>query len=158
MNRLKLKLSRLNGWRRMWLVLTILGILVASLVLPIYEATDFRNQVYRGMWKAQSNLENPDCRAYRDQAFETLPTPAFTDSEGKTGCYFLYSQRKFHNPTTVPYTEEQLRKDVFIQIWSYTGGTALVFSMVAIFLSALVYFVGFVISWIISGFNKNPSQ
>ena len=153
-SRLKVKINQMNGWRRAWLVLTILGILYAMLVKPIIEAESFRNSTYSSMWAAERNLENPECREYSVQPLDTLPQPKFTDSEGKTGCYFLYSQRKYHNQTTVPYTKEQLRNDVFSQIWSYTGTLSLFFGAIAIFLSAVVYFAGFVIAWIISGFKK----
>ena len=158
MNRLKLKLSRLNGWRRAWLVLSVVGILYAMLILPIIEAKDLRVAIYTNKFAVQRELNNPECVDYINNSLSSLPRPQYSFDEGRTGCYHLYTQRESHNPSTVPYTQTQLDKDIFIQVWSYTGLLSLLFVVVAMILSAVAYFSGFVISWIMSGFNKNPSQ
>lgn len=111
---------------------------------------------YQYRWAVERELKNPECRQYSIKPLVELTEPEYQDSDGNKGCYHVYNYRKYNNPTKVPYTSDDLDSDFRREIW----GEILVLSGLgavgAIVLSALVYFLGVVVAWVITGFRKQP--
>lgn len=154
----KAKISRMNGWRRAWLVLSLLGIFYATFIHALQEAGTHDLSRYKYKWAVEANLNNPECQPYISKPFNTLSEPPFTLGEGKTGCYYLFNYRKHNNQTTVPYNKEQLDKDFFYELWSDRGALVLFYGAFAVAISALVYFGGFLVAWVLAGFRRGGKE
>lgn len=109
---------------------------------------------YQYRWAVERELKNPECRLYSIKPLVELTEPEYQDSDGNKGCYHIYNYRKYNNPTKVPYTSDDLDSDFRREVW----GEILVLSGLGavgtIVLSALVYFLGVVVAWVITGFRK----
>ena len=146
-----------NGWKRLWLVLSVLGLLYAAVINPQIVGKDIAAIRYPSIAAAERELSNPECQPYSAKPFAELAQPKYVDEYGSEGCYNLYSYRKYFNQTKVPLTAEDIDREFSDQIgdemlsWAGAGFVA------SIMLSALVYFLGVVVAWVVSGFRARPS-
>ena len=156
MNRIKNWLRTANGWKRLWFVLSAFGLFYMILINPFVLSNQSSLPRYQYRWAVERELKNPECRQYSIKPLVELTEPEYQDSDGNKGCYHVYNYRKYNNPTKVPYTSDDLDSDFRREIW----GEILVLSGLgavgAIVLSALVYFLGVVVAWVITGFRKQP--
>jgi hypothetical protein len=142
-------MSRLNGWQRLWLVGTVcLGLWLIGW-WPLTVGGDARS----GNWDYRRSIEkdfsNPACKDYQVRPLHTLREPAYD-----TGCWHIYTSRKYDDSATVPFTLEvyDRRQDEHWRNVYLTGlglGTA-----ATIVVSGLLYLIGWVIAWIIRGFRR----
>jgi len=155
-NRIKNWLRTANGWKRLWFVLSAFGLFYMILINPFVLSNQSSLPRYQYRWAVERELKNPECRQYSIKPLVELTEPEYQDSDGNKGCYHVYNYRKYNNPTKVPYTSDDLDSDFRREIW----GEILVLSGLgavgAIVLSALVYFLGVVVAWVITGFRKQP--
>jgi hypothetical protein len=131
-------------------------LLYLAVVNPFVLSSQHELSVYEYQWAVQNELKNPECRLYTTKPLIELTEPEYRDRDGKEGCYHIYNQRKYHNPTKVPYTSDDLNKDGLQEIW----GVILAYSGLGfvggIVLSAVAYFLGVLVAWVLVGFRKNP--
>ena len=157
-SRFKAKLNRMNGWRRAWFVLSVLGFVCAITILPIKTNAPYERAAYEIKWAVEKNLAKPDCLQYSLQPFDKLVEPPWAGFNEPTGCYNLYAYRKHNNQVSFPYTKQQLDKDFAVKIWSDLGLAALIYGVIAIVLSALIYFAGFLVAWVLAGFRRGRKE
>ena len=142
--------NRMNGWQRLWFVLTCLAFVGFGVVYPYLfinqinlAELDYRQRLIR-------DLDSPLCRDYAIRPFSQLTEPPF-DVEGG-GCYVLYLSRQFNDKSGIqPYTlaaydayKAAYKREQFFWGVALIGGLVLV-------VSALVYFLGFLVAWIRRG-------
>src|SRR5262245_15649992 len=143
----------MNGWQRLWFVLTCLAFVGFGVAYPFLfiNQTDLAESDYRR--RLIRDLDSPRCRDYAIRPLSQLTEPPF-DFEGG-GCYHLYLSRQFGNKSGIePYTlaaydahrAADKREQFFIGVAIF-GGFVLV-------VSALVYFLGFLVAWIRRGFRQ----
>lgn len=155
MNKLKTWLRTANGWRRLWFVLSAFGLFYMTVINPFVLRTSDNLSAYQYRWAVEKELKNPECRSYSTRPFTELTEPEYQDSDGNKGCYHIYNYRKYNNPTKVPYTADDLNKDFSSKVWSEIlalSGLGLVGAAV---ISAIVYFLGAVVAWVLMGFRKS---
>ena len=156
MKRLKAWLQAANGWRRLWFVLSTLGLLYCTLINPFVLNRQNDLSHYQYMWAVEKEFQNPECRLYAIKPLAELTQPEYNDSEGREGCYHLYNYRRNHNENKVPYTPEELASDFSKAIWGEILMLSGIGIVVAVVLSTLVYFFGTVVAWVRAGFRKEP--
>ncbi len=149
MLKIKTWLEQSNGWKRVWFVLTILGLLY-SLYLSIFN----NNQSYYGETYSkndiQQDFQKSECKPYIYESVEKLKEPEYGEN-----CYTLYIHRKYGLSKDIyPYTEEIYLKELNFKYWSGLGILFLAYSLISLFLSGIAYLIGWVIYWIIKGFKK----
>ena len=156
MNRLKNWLRTANGWKRLWFVLSAFGLLYMMLLNPFVLSSQSNLSRYQYRWAVEKELKNPECRIYSMKPLIELTEPEYQDSEGNKGCYHIYNYRKYNNSTKVPYSSVELDKDFTQELWGEIFALSGLGVLGSIVLSALVYFLGKMVAWVISGFIKKP--
>ena len=155
MNKLKAWLRNANGWRRLWFVLSVLGLFYMVIFNPLVVSNSQNLAKYEYRWAVEKELKNPECAPFSITPFTELTEPEYQDSEGRKGCYHIYNYRKYHNQTKSPYTTDDLDRDFEKERWSeifMLSGLGLV-GTVAV--AAIVYFLGVIVAWVITGFRKS---
>jgi hypothetical protein len=144
---IKESLSRLNGWRRLWLVGSILGLLYALVWgQNVGDFYSFPKDAVR------TGFKNPECA-------HIVAMPAGTEPKdrpnGTSPCWELYLYRSIYKDaanTAEGYVEHWTSLQTS-RLLEKTGAGLL---MWAIGIS-LTYFVGWVVAWVIGGFRKPPA-
>lgn len=154
MANLKAWLQAANGWKRLWFVLTALGVLYCFLINPFVLSSKSSLSRYQYKWAVEKELKNPECQPFSKKPLSELTEPNYNNSEGREGCYHLYNYRHFHNQTTIPYTQESLDSDFTKEIWGELLTLSGVGGLIAGMLSATIYFLGWLVAWIVAGFSK----
>jgi len=124
------RLQRLNGWRRLWLVATVAVAIWFVVVWPVQVLKDMEVGRYSYDRDIEKEFESGQCRAYQTEALGKLREPSYSE-----GCYHIYLSRKYDS--TAPY---------LYALAIGAAGTAVV--------SALVYFFGWLVAWILAGFRQ----
>jgi len=145
-----------NGWQRLWIVISSLSLFYGILIFPFLATENQSQSRYEYRRAVEREMRNPECTVFMQEAFQKLTEPKYTDSDGRSGCYHIYNYRKYHNQTTVPYTEEVLNKDFHQQGVIDFFGLAGIGVLLALVFSGLIYGTGATIRWIRRGFaSKN---
>jgi hypothetical protein len=154
MNKFRAWLKNANGWRRLWFVLSVFGLFFAVVINPFNENSRGYSSRLEFRLKVEEDLQNPECRDYYTKPLNQLVEPPFLDEDGNERCWHLFTHRKFDDPTTVPYTLADLKRNFTKE----ERNNLLVLSafgfVVTAILSALVYWLGLVVAWVIGGFKK----
>jgi hypothetical protein len=143
------RLQRLNGWRRLWLVATAAVAVWFVVVWPL-QALKYDPLHYDYRRSIEKEFASGQCRTYQTAPIETLREPDYTDS----GCWHIYTSRKSENVPDVPYTLEAydswhsawVRRNYLIGLSIGADGTAIA--------SGLVYFLGWLVGWVVTGFRQ----
>lgn len=146
-------LQNANGWQRIWFVLSVITFLYGSVVFPFKTYNENSRWLYEFRGAVARNLQNPDCNDYSTKPIDQLSEPEYF-REGEKGCWHLYTYRKSNNPMTIPYTLETLDHDFNKERWSEILSNSVSFGAVAIVFSALIYWFGVVIAWVVVGFRR----
>jgi hypothetical protein len=141
------RLARLNGWQRLWFVGSIcLGLWLIGW-WPVKRAAELYDWDYR--WSIEKDFANPACQDY-----QVRPTSALREPASDQACWHIYLSRKYDDTRTVPYTLAVYERESYAR-WrnNYLGGLGIGI-VGTVTLSALVYFAGWVIAWILRGFRR----
>ncbi|MFA5940269.1 MAG: hypothetical protein WC809_13005 [Sinimarinibacterium sp.] len=157
MSKLKNWLQTANGWRRLWFVLSAFGLFYTTIVNPFVFSSRNDLSAYQYRWAVEKEFKNPECQSYSAKPLTELTEPEYQDSEGNSGCYHIYNYRKYNNPTQTPYTPDDLDRDFRDELWSELLMLSGLGFVGAIVLSAVVYFLGVVLAWIVRGFRGNAA-
>ncbi len=142
----------MNGWRRIWVALTGLGLLFAviSAWIKAFEYSPARYDMYSSLLL---ELDNPACAPYTTEPMANLVKPKF--SEDGTTCYQIYVGRRYSKTGATPYTADVFNRDEQAenvqQFWR-DAGILLVLTAVA---SALLYAAGAIVAWVRRGFRRD---
>jgi hypothetical protein len=144
------RLQRLNGWRRLWLVATAAAALWFVVVWPLLSLRDVQSGEYDYRREIEKEFASGQCRIYQTEPFEKLREPGLND-----GCWYIYEDRKYDKDIVLPYTLEAYkskksaydREQYLIALSVGVAGTAIA--------SGLVYFLGWLVGWILTGFRQH---
>jgi hypothetical protein len=134
-----------NGWKRLWLVLSLALLVYNMVVVPIklvHWPNDYNEVV--------GAIKNPICRPYLTERIENLSEPDSANLDGI--CILLYRHREIYVEDLSSYSldlyiKETRQKYLLGFIMASTFGLIL-----SIFLSAAIYFLGLICNWIRIGF------
>lgn len=143
-------LSRMNGWQRLWFVLTAGALLVFGLIYPYTQAYKYSYSQYGYREDLKKDLSSPFRINYITRPFSRLVEPPYSP-DGRN-CWHLYTTRKYEDIDTYPYSisaydnkESKRKREDYL-----TG--ALMYGVLVLIASGLLYLVGFLIAWIRRGF------
>jgi len=156
MKNLKNWLQTANGWKRLWFALSSFGLFYMTVISPFILSDRNSPSSYQYRWAVERELKNPECRPYSTTPVLELTEPSYQDGEGNKGCYHLYNYRKYTNPEKVPYTAADLDRDFKWELWSDIFALSGLGAVIAAIVSAVVYFLGSVVAWVLTGFRKSP--
>lgn len=143
---------RLKGWKRIWIVLTILAWLMFGLGMPAYFANNFGRDWDYG-YKLRKDFENPACSNYINQPFSSLIGPEYRVDV--SNCWFVYTSRQFDvrkYTDIMPYTLEVYERNATSERWDQFWGLFGLLNIVVFGGALLVYLIGWTIAWIRRGF------
>ena len=103
----------------------------------------------------EKEFASGQCQTYQTTPIENLREPDY-DERGKSGCWHIYTSRKSEDSKSVPYTLEAydnwhsawVRRNYLIGLSIGVAGTAIA--------SGLVYFLGWLVGWVLTGFRRPP--
>jgi len=144
------RLQRLNGWRRLWLVATAAVAVWFVVVWPLLVLNDYQAGKYDYSRETEKEFESGQCRTYQTEPLEKLREPDANDA-----CEHIYADRKYDKDIVLPYTLEAYkskksaydREQYLIALSIGVAGTAIA--------SGLVYFLGWLVGWILTGFRQH---
>jgi hypothetical protein len=139
--------KQLNGWRRLWIVLSILGLFYAA-----YFALDDAHQQYKLNGKVLLGFSNPQCKAIVEMpaGYKLVQYPGLDNP-----CFDLHLYRSIYEDarnTSDGYAEHMgaLQRKRILETFG--------FAVVVWFFSVLMlYAVGATIAWIIRGFRNSTT-
>ena len=150
---MRLWLRKANGWKRIWFILTCLGIILSILPMPIYLMADNNRSSRKFERKTIEALALPECFEYAIMPLKELTWPDVGDS-----CYYVYSHRYSNqDKNDLPLTAEKVRKNVQSKIWNDYLLIMFFFLVGTVACSLVLYFLGFLPGWVFAGFKKNGS-
>jgi hypothetical protein len=144
-------LSRMNGWQRLWFVLTALAFIGVGIVYSFLEAyrvspieIEYRNSLMQ-------DFSSGKCSDYLSKPIKQLSEP---DSNIVGGCWHIYVSRTFDKVDTTPYSiEVHDQKEASRRNSNFVTGIML-YGGLTLGCSLLVYFAGFLTAWIRRGFAQ----
>src|SRR3954451_721834 len=100
-------LSRMNGWQRLWFVLTCISFIAFAVIYPflIVNQIDLPSEHYKD--RLAKDIGTPKCSDYVSKPIEEIIEPIreyMNDSGGD--CSILYSARTDQHPDIYPYSME----------------------------------------------------
>lgn len=143
-------LNKLNGWQRIWFVLTALSVFVFGFIYPVIDLGSSRSFNYR--WAIEKDFNNPICDNYTKQPLVTLEEPNFSLEGGS--CWHIYTHRKYLKKETLPLTYEAYVSEDNRSYRNNLFGFMGIMSAFVLFCSAIVYGTGKVFVWIRRGFKQ----
>ncbi|WP_144259653.1 hypothetical protein [Methylocystis sp. ATCC 49242] len=145
-----MNLNKLNGWQRLWLVASCLLFLGFGLFYPYTLVYGVNLSEYQYREATLKDFASGNCSEYINRPFPQLKEPAYSERGGS--CWHLYTHRKY-DPSPPPFSMEQYDKSMATHRRGEFQDAFLLFGGVSIVASAVVYFFGFLIAWIIRGFK-----
>jgi hypothetical protein len=144
------RLSKL-GWQWLWLVATVaLGLWFVG-IWPLLKAGDTYSSSFDYHKSIIKDFENPQCRNYQTRPLGELREPPW----GSGGsCWHIYTSRKYDASVPPPCTlrdYENYRNSWWLQTYFMVLGIG---TAMTVLISAVVYFLGWVVGWILRGFRQ----
>ena len=135
----------MNGWQRIWLVLTCLGLLGAVVFAWIHANKSM------GAWEHVASLKrdlaNPKCASFTTEPLlDSLAEPQIGN------CYEIHTFRRVVTPRA-PYTLEVFRKNQDARKRQTFWWNARVLVFLTVLCSVLLYLAGIIVAWIRRGFS-----
>jgi hypothetical protein len=150
---IKKLINRTNGWQRLWVVLTSLGLLYFS-GWKSWEASVPLDWQIEERYKIEEDFKNPACKAYAEKQLTEINPPEW--DQFKSTCWHIYIARdkKQGVSYSLPYTLKQYEDDVS-ELTSYRVKIVAFKGLVIVLISsALTYVLGLLCGWVMSGFRK----
>jgi len=146
---------RLNGWQRIWIVLTAISLVGGGVLFPAWAALQHGVE-WNYRFALEKDYESGACELFIKEPLETLLEPPYGDGNGGT-CWHLYTSRttdtRQGHPAT-PYTMEVFEANLVSDKWGeFWLGVGILIPTI-LFGAGLVYLVGWLIAWIRRGFRQ----
>lgn len=145
--------KKLNGWRRLWLVLTGLALIGGVLFAANFALNYGEDWKYNSA--ARKDFQSANCAKFQNDPFPSLQEPTY-DSEGG-GCWHLYTSRFFDakaHGDIFPYTENVYYANKLLEKWQQFGLGLLIYSVGIALCAAIIYALGAMVAWIVRGFAR----
>jgi hypothetical protein len=142
----------MNGWQRLWLVLTATALIMFGGIYPLTEVYKFNVSMHSYRQDIVRDLQAPRCAPYINLPARQLVKPAFND--GSADCTALYYSRTVGDQDVYPYTLDLYDKREATRKRADFLELAGVFSGLIAVVSGLVYLAGFLVAWIRRGFAR----
>ena len=98
-------LGRMNGWQRLWFVLTCISFIAFAVIYPfeLVNQIDLPSENYKA--RLAKDLETPQCSDYVSKPIEEIiePIREYINQSGGD-CATLYSARTAQHPDIYPYS------------------------------------------------------
>ncbi|CAO4185280.1 hypothetical protein [Methylorubrum extorquens] len=146
-------LNRMNGWQRLWFVLSALSLLIIGIVYPYVTVIDGVNSQSNWEYRnaTRSEVRSGLCDDYINKKLSQLKEPRYSSTENT--CYHIYTARWF-SKTQGPYDEERFVAERYSEArWDALGFVGIA-SVCVLIASGLVYFLGWMVAWVRRGFAK----
>jgi len=140
----------MNGWRRLWLALTGLAVIVA-VVTGLFQAGTHDDGSWRYTAGMRKDFDNPACRDFATKPFSELKEPEYSDAGGT--CYYIYTHRQFLSDRDQPVTMDSYEHYRLVQTWQNIGTLIGIYLVLVAVTSAIVYGIGKTVAWIRAGFR-----
>ena len=150
----KMRIARTNGWQRLWIVTTVATFLYFCLWFPLDEAGKQDVWRYQTRSAIEAEMIRQECANYMTAPLDQLKEPPF-DISGAVGCYNIFTYRQFQEgkaPITAKSYEDSFESASWNALFTYVG----IGFLLAMTLSGFTYGVGFIVAWIIRGFQRVP--
>jgi hypothetical protein len=146
-------LKNLNGWQRLWVVVSVCLFLALSGWRPLEDRSKQQSILINLYQDAYGDFDQARCLPYQTQRFSTL-TPTSEEDVFKPGsCSHIWRKRRDSSNPDDSYTKDDFDEQINESL-SKTYKTSLYFgTLIAAVLSVLVYVVGMVVGWIAKGFK-----
>lgn len=144
----------MNGWQRIWFVLTMVIWICAAILYPAY-------MVAQSVMKLDESIGRPilaeyasgKCNSYISEPLASLTEP--DSNRPPPNCSYIYNLRTIDSKrglTETPYTLEQFKANNQAKAWEkFRSGFDPISILVALG-SVVVYFLGWLIAWVRRGF------
>ena len=142
------RVHRLNGWRRLWLVATAAVAIWFVVVWPVQVLKDMEVSRYSYDRDIETEFASGQCRAYQAGPLTKLREPGFSE-----GCWHIYTSRKYDG--TIPYTLEAYKSSNSAKSREQYLYALAMGAVGAAIVSGLVYFFGWLVGWILTGFRQH---
>lgn len=150
---LKTRLKRAHGWQRIWFLVSVLGVLYGIFIFPFVTDTHIREAESQHGFAIKNEMENPICQVYMTAPLNTLIQQPYGNP-----CHHLYMHRSHSSEKgQQPLTKEGFAAEVQRELWLRLSLGALFGCIGALLISALVYFVGFLLAWVAAGFRTKAN-
>lgn len=146
-------MKKLNGWKRLWIALTVISIVVIGIGKGVTDASSGNWSKWKSYYKAAQEAGRPECERYMNAPLNSLSEPDY-DYYGFKGCWHIYAHRKGEYLDLEPFNLEKYRIETVRSFWKTIGEHVLVNSIIVLICSVIAYSAGLTIAWIRRGFNK----
>lgn len=140
----------LNGWQRMWVVVTVVAGLWCLILYPLRHYTTTGNDRYSTSMRA--DYESGKCQAYIAQPLRDLVEPPY-ESAGGT-CWFIYTTRSINEIDEVPFTLARAQRHEQSESLKRLGEGFIVGLIGFLLISGGLYGSGWVVRWVRRGFAQ----
>ncbi|TCL74455.1 hypothetical protein [Rhizobium sp. BK251] len=140
----------LNGWRRLWLALTALAVIIAAITGLVQAGRDDSSWIYASA--IRKDFENPACRDIATKPFSELAEPAFTSEGGS--CWHIFTHRRYRSDLNQPLTMDLYYHDRLVDRWQNIGILVGIYLVMVVLGSAIIYALGKTVAWIRAGFRN----
>lgn len=144
------RLSKMNGWQRLWFIGTVFALIIFALIYPVANGFNGREDYFAAGIGA--DYGTPACAPYINEPFDLFMNPKY--SNGGT-CWFIYQERKRENGNPAPqnYSDWKMHDDK--RRWLFVPVLSGILVIIVLFGSALVYGFGAIVAWIVKGFRPS---
>jgi hypothetical protein len=151
------KLRTLNGWQRLWLVGTLIVFVYQAGIEPLKASFNTRQTLNELYTDARVDFATPQCEPYQTANFLSLAEPK--GGEFKPGsCSHIWRTRAQSENPNRPYLRTDFEKMINDSENKTFRWNMLLGFIQALVFSAVMYFAGSVIAWILRGFKQNKQQ
>lgn len=142
-----MNLKTSNGWIRLWIVISVSGLLYGSIWWPLSTVGQMK---FGDFYEIQKDYENPQCSAYFNAPMGQLIEPKYN-----TPCYYAYNNRKYYGNSNESFSPDSFLKEKGKLHRSDLYEHMLVGGIGSLIFSIILYILGRIINWVIKGFKNN---
>jgi hypothetical protein len=147
--------SEANGWKRIWIVSSVISLIYFVIAFPLAETNKGAVVRYEGLWAAEREMKNDLCLPYMKDSFDTLVEPKYS-TDGST-CWHIFNHRRFSEHKS-KITEALFQEEFSNNERSIWVKYILLGLVISTLLSLFAYLCGAIVSWVIDGFRKDSRR